>query len=200
MPSILIIRERSWAQSVTVSTVRVLHKLQNLPTTQEGQIHYKMLLDSFKKERREPVKQATPMTHRYLLKLVQDVKIHVELKAVAWMATLVGFSMLLRVSNLGPPTHAKFNPEQHFARSDLMIKEGLWALGVRWTKTLQSKNRVNWSPLVPVQNKLICPRHWVLRMVRLIPAGLDEPLFLVREGGERYPHGGPDQQIAKQVV
>ena len=114
-----------------VSTVRVLHRLQNLLTPTTGQIHYKLISELYKKFRKEPVRQATPMSHQMLLKLVERVNLDQELEAVAWTSVLVGFSMILRVSNLGPHTRSKFDPNNHFLRSDLVVKQGLWSLGVR---------------------------------------------------------------------
>ena len=52
---------------------------------------------------------------------------------------------------------------------------------------MQHRNKTNWSPLVPDENKLISTKHWVLRMVRMIPAEPHEPLFLVRDAEERHP-------------
>ena len=47
-------------------------------------------------------------------------------------------------------------------------------------------NKVVEAPLAPAKEKCICPEHRVLRMMKLILAGLYEPLFLVREGRHRY--------------
>ena len=43
------------------------------------------------------------------------------------------------------------------------------------------------GPLLPARDKTICPQFWMRRMYKLIPARLDEPMFLIREGEHRYP-------------
>ena len=174
-----------------VSTVRVLHKLQNYYSPQPGQIHYKMLSQSFKKQRKEPIRQAVPITHQLLLKIFEKVQVWVELEAVAWTAVLVGFSMVLRISNLGPRTRDKFDPANNFVRNDLAEKDGILSLGVRWSKTRQLRNKTIWGPLLPSSDKRICTKHWVTRMVKNIPEEKHEPLFLVREGAHRFPTTGP---------
>ena len=174
-----------------VSTIRVLHQLQGYAVPPPGQIHYKMLMEFLKKDRKDPVKQATPMDHGNLFRLFEHVDLNSELEAVGWTAVLMGYSMMLRVSNLGPMTRAKFDIDQNFTRADLQLRQGHWSLGVRWSKTMQHKNKTNWAPLLPSQHKCINTKHWVLRMVKLIPAQQNEPLFLVQQGDNRYPLTSP---------
>ena len=97
------------------------------------------------------------------------------------MAVLVAFTLILRVSNIGPAARKDFNSHQHFLRSDLVLKEGIWTLGVRWSKTIQFRNKILWALIVPSQDKRICPHTWMQRMIRIIPAADHEPLFLVRD-------------------
>ena len=162
------------------SSVRTLHRLQGLPVPETDQIHYSKTIQCFKKARKTPVKQATPMTHETLLQLFQHVNLTQELEAVAWVAVLVGFCLILRVSNLGPVSRNKFDPDKNFVRGDLQYKQGFYTLSVHWSKTIQYKNKVLEAPLVPAKNKAICPQHWVTKMIKLIPAHEAEPLFLVR--------------------
>ena len=170
-----------------VSTVRLLHKLEGYDTPEPGQIHYNKISNSFKKQRTKPMKQAAPMTHQLLFRIFEHVNLAVELEAMTWTAVLVGFSVILRISDLGPETREKFRPDQHFTKADLEFEDGYWNLYIRWSKTIQYKNRVVKAPVVPSSNRSICPQHWLNRMIKLIPAQSHEPLFLVREGAHRYP-------------
>ena len=170
-----------------VGTVKVLHKLQGYTTPSPGQIHYKMLSNGIKSGCLKPVKQAEPLTHDVLLLIFTQVNFADEVQVVTWVAVLVGFSLVLRVSNLGPASRAKFHSAQHFLRSDLIYKKGFWTMNVRWTKTVQYRNKIMATLLVPARFKEICPQHWVKRMTTLIPAAPHEPFFLVREGNNRFP-------------
>ena len=92
---------------------------------QASQIHYAKLFEGLKKQCKEPVKQAEPMTHDTLRLMFDAVNFADELEAVAWVVTLVGFTLVLRVSNLGPVSRTKFNPHMHFMRQDLLYKENI---------------------------------------------------------------------------
>ena len=170
-----------------VSTIRVLHRLQGYWTPDPGQIHYNKMILAFEKQRQEPVKQAAPMTHQVLLQLYEHVDFRSELQAVTWVSLLVGFTLVLRVSNLAPRTRTEFDPRKNLLRSDLQYVKGFWTVNIRWTKTIQTMNRTILAPLVPAAVKIICPQHWITRMIKLIPAEPQEPLFLVRQGHTRLP-------------
>ena len=145
------------------------------------------MIQGLRKERKTPVRQAAPIGHHNLLSIFQQVNLNNELEVVTWVLLLVGFSLVLRVLNLGPVSRDKFDPEKNFCRSDLVFKQGYWILQVKWSKTIQFRNKVLEAPLVPSHVKQICPQYWVMRMVKLIPAGPREPLFLVCDGHNRYP-------------
>ena len=172
-----------------VSTVRVKHRLKDLPVPEKGQIHYKLFSDGLKKADTRIVQQAGNMTQAILFKLAQVVNFAAELEAVAFTAILIAFSLVLRVSNIGPPSRAKFDPHSHLKRSDVRIIDGHVSVGIRWSKTVQHRNKVKWTPLMPSKYSLICPVRWLLKMFKIIKAYPHEPLFMVREGknNDRYP-------------
>ena len=90
------------------------------------------------------VKQAEPITPQLLVKmsLVVDYTDHIEM--VAWVATLLGFTMFLRKSNLVPESMDKFYHNQQFTRADVQVTGPLEPLMVdlRWTKTIQFKQKI----------------------------------------------------------
>ena len=170
-----------------VSSIRILHKLAEMPCPDSAQIHFTMMMNGFKRMETRPVKQADPVDHEILLRLFTKVNLAKELEAVAWTAVLTGFNLVLRVSNLGPVSRKKFDPLKHPVRGDFQIKDGYPALGIRWSKTNQYRNRINWAPIMAVKHREINPNWWIQRMIQLIPAQDSEPLFLVREGNNRFP-------------
>ena len=151
------------------STVRLVHRLENLPVPEKGQIHFRMVSEGLKKTYKKPVWQAYPITQELLLQIFHKVDFRFELQVVAWVAVLVAFTLLLCVSNLGPRTRGLFSKHQHFLRSDYVIRNGWPTIGVQWSKTVQHRNGVNWAPLVPAMDRRICPQHWVKRMIQYIP-------------------------------
>ena len=162
-----------------VSSIRVLHQLAEIPCPDLKQIHFSMLMRGLKRQDDRPVKQASPMDHQILKSLFTHVDLGSELEAVAWTAILVGFNLVLRISNLGPVSQNKFDPRQNLVRSDYVIKNNIPTIGIRWSKTNQYRNRINWTPLIPSRDREICPIWWMTRMCTLILAGPDKRLFLV---------------------
>ena len=170
-----------------VSSVRTVHKLKGYAVPEVGQIHYKKLSDGLKRQNEKPVKQAEPMTHGKLRKLFKQVDFAKELEAVAWVAVLLAFNLILRVSNIGPKTRKKFDIGKHFLRSDIALKRNYWTMSVRWAKNIQFKNRILHAPLIPAKTRDICPVYWVGKMLRNVPAQSHEPFFTVHEKNSRYP-------------
>ena len=101
---------------------------------------------------------------------------------IAWTATLLGFYMFLRKSNLVPEAIDKFDPICQSARSDvnLLGLDKAMMFEVRWTKTIQFKQRILRVPVLPADNKAICPVFWVQKMLQDNPGTQQEPLFLIR--------------------
>ena len=79
----------------------------------------KMFIQGLKRALEHDVKQAAPITPEILLKMSNVVNYTDQTEMVAWVATLVGFTMFLRKSNLVPDTRTTFDPQMQFKRSDL---------------------------------------------------------------------------------
>ena len=170
-----------------ISSIRVLHRLAGLQCPPASQVHFQLLMQGLQRQCTRPIIQADPIDHPTLKRLFKHVDVSKELHAVAWTAVLVGFNLVLRVSNLGPSSRGKFDPNKHLLRSDYAVRQGYPTIGIRWSKTNQYRNRVNWAPILQLQDRQISPLWWVQKMLANIPAEPHELMFLVREKGERYP-------------
>ena len=56
---------------------------------------------------------------------------------------------------------------------------------VRWSKTLQFKQKVLRLPVLPVQNKKICPVLWAHYMINTIPAAKTDAAFTIYHKGHK---------------
>ena len=121
------------------------------------------------------VKQAAPITPELLLKMSAAVDLNAITEIVAWTATLLGFYMFLRKSNLVPDTMHSFDPNQQFTRQDIHISQaqGPVMVQIRWSKTIQFRQRILRVPVLPAENKKICPVFRLHYMVNHVPG---EPL------------------------
>ena len=114
-----------------------------------------------------------------------DYTNHIDM--VVWVCSLVGFTMFLRWSNLVPEAMDKFNPQMQFRRQDFNLTGPLSAMmaEITWAKNLQFKQKILRVPVLPTENKAICPVIWVHYMVQQIPAGPQDPAFTIWVGGEK---------------
>ena len=135
----------------------------------------------------QETKQMKPITPEMLIKIFDVVDFTNMTDMVAWVATLVGFTLFLRRSNLAPESMTKFDSEKQFCRKDFNVIDptSVMMAEVRWSKTIQFKEKVLRLPILPAENKNICPVVWVHYMLEQIPGSPEDPLFLVPSKGEK---------------
>ena len=162
------------------SGVRTCLALLGLPIPEVKDRQIQMFTIGLRRVMQHEVKQAAPITPELLVKLskVVDYKDLVEL--VSWTGTLLGFYMFLRKSNLVPDTMEDFNPEHQFTRDvNLTTPDHAMMFEIRWSKTIQFKQKVLRMPILPAQNKAICPVYWTYKMMQLVPAGPKDPVLAI---------------------
>ena len=98
---------------------------------------------------------------------------------VAWVAVLLGFTMFLRKSNLVPDSMEEFEPKQQFCRSDVLDPLQPMMIDVRWSKTNQYRKKVPKVPVLPTDNKAICPVLWMHYLVNTVRAGPMDAAFTI---------------------
>ena len=127
------------------------------------------------------IKQAAPVTPQVLLRMSKVVNYRDRIEVIAWTAVLLDFYMFLRKSNLVPDTMDKFDPVQQFRRADINLLGLHKAMmcEVRWTKTLQFRQKVLRFLVLPAHNKAICPVFWTHKMIVDNPGEPEDPLFLI---------------------
>ena len=132
-------------------------------------------------------RQMKPITPEMLLKIFDVVDFTNLTDMVAWVATLVGFTLFLRRSNLVPEAMDKFDPEKQFSRKDFNIIDPLSVMmaEITWSKTIQFKEKILRLPILPAGNKSICPVLWMHYMFEQIPGNPEDPAFMVPYKGEK---------------
>ena len=168
------------------SGVRTCHALLGLEIPDPKDKQMQMFSQGLKRILIHAIKQAEPMTPELLLKISKVVNYRDQVEMVAWVATLLGFYMFMRRSNLVPDTMDNFNINEQFCRADLNIinLDSAMMAEVRWSKTLQFRQKILRFPVLPAQNKAICPVYWTHHMVNAIPAGPQDPAFTVKLEGQ----------------
>ena len=153
-----------------------------VPDTNDRQM--KMFITGLKRVMPHAVKQAEPVTPQLLVKLSKVVNYKDQVEMVAWTGLLLGFYMFLRKSNLVPDTMDGFNKDQQFCRGDINLLglDKAMMIEIRWSKTIQHKQKILRVPVLPANNKAICPVFWMHYMVNRVPAGGDQPVLALSAG------------------
>ena len=151
-----------------------------IPDVKDRQMQ--MFIAVLKKGMEHVVKQAAPITPNILLNISKVVNYRDRVEVIAWTAMLMGFFMFLHKSNLVPEAMDKFDALHQFRWKDinLMGLDRAMMCEIRWTKTMQRKGDMLRFPVLPANNKRICPVFWVHKMVLENPGEPEEPLFLIR--------------------
>ena len=167
-----------------LSGIRTCLALLGLQIPYSNDRQMKMFITGLKRAMPHSIKQAEPVDPLTLLKLSKVVNYKDQVEMVAWTALLVGFYLFLRKSNLVPDSMTTFDIQQEFCRGDinLMGLDKAMMIEIRWSKTIQHKQKILRLPVLPAQNKAICPVFWVHYMVSQIPAGTQDPAFTLSAG------------------
>ena len=168
-----------------LSGVHTCLALMGLEVPDVNDRQMKMFTMGLKRIMPHAVKQAEPVTPELLLRISKVINYKDQVEMVAWTRLLLGFYMFLHKSNLVPDTMDGFDKEMQFCRSDLN-KLGLdkaMMCEIRWSKTIQHKQKVLRLPVLPAKNKAICPVFWVHYMVNTIPVAPQELILAIKAAG-----------------
>lgn len=162
-----------------LSGVRTLHALADLPYPNTESLIHRMVLKGIKSQNKNPRKQAEAITPQVLKLISQQVQYSDDLEMVAWVAVLIGFHCLLRASNLTVRSAQAFNPQEHLLRQDFRMHKHMLLVHIKWTKTLQYREKKLLIPVIPFADEDINAVKWFHIMVDRIRAPPSAPAFAV---------------------
>ena len=151
-----------------------------IPDVKDRQMQ--MFITGLKRTMVHAVKQAAPVTPQILLRISKVVNYRDRIEVIAWTVVLLGFYMFLQKSNLVPDAMDKFEPLHQFTRADahLLGLGKAMMFEIRWTKTIQFREKILRVPVLPAKNSAICPVYWMHRMVQDNPGAPLDLLFLIK--------------------
>ena len=126
------------------SAIRTFQALLGLPIPNPQEKEMQMFNQGLKRVMDHEVKQAAPITPEILLRMSRVVDYTSQIDMVAWVATLIGFTMFLHKSNLVPDSMVNFNPQMQFRRMDFNITHpaSVMMAEITWAKNLQFKQDI----------------------------------------------------------
>lgn len=162
-----------------IAAVRTLHGLLELPVPDiSGHVH-QAVMRGLKARHKLPKKKAMPIDPEVFERIKPFVNFGNNLELVAWVALLMGFHLLLRVSNITAASRNTFNPQENLVRRDFRMHGEVMLVHIRWTKTLQYKERQLLIPVIPFADGDISAVDWFQYMIARIPAKPESPAFAV---------------------
>ena len=84
-------------------------------------------------------------------------------------------------------THYLRTHSRHMAVNSTLAKDEVRAcrlqqkFEIRWSKTIQFRQKVLRMQVLPTKNKAICPVFWTHVMIQLVPAGPMDPVLAIRD-------------------
>ena len=110
---------------------------------------------------------------RYILK---SVKIN---RQAVFLLAFFGF---LRLSNIAPHSLTSFDPSRHLCAGDLIFAKHFLKVILKWSKTIQDRNKVHLLTLTRVKGLKLCPYVACKQAIRLYLPGPNDPLFQIKCG------------------
>ena len=101
-----------------------------------------------------------------------------------WAACLVAFFSFFRKSNLLIPVPHQFDPSKHLCVSDVRFSPTGAVLSVRWSKTIQFKQRTLLIPLLRMAGSPFCPSAALMLCINTL-SQCDNPMPLFSFPSER---------------
>ena len=112
---------------------------------------------------------------RKLIKACDTLESNYTYKAIFLMA-FFGFS---RISNLAPHSYSQFDPSRHLTPTDIVFKKSTMTVALKWSKTMQTRDRVHTIVLPKLGSSILCPVNALKRALAVYSPGHNDPLFQV---------------------
>ena len=129
--------------------------------------------------------QKLPVTPGMLLHIYQLLNTSDTFHLCLWAAFTFGFFTFLRKSNIAAPSLKDFNPDKHLTRGDIFVSQDMLLVKVRWSKTIQFKQRLLLLPVSAIPNSVLCPVKAYSQLAIAVPACHNSPAFQYLDGAGR---------------
>ena len=102
-------------------------------------------------------------------------------------AYLLSFFSFLRISNLVPHNINSYDPLQQLARADIIFAPPGALVIIKWSKTLQYKNKVRVLKIPHLGTSPLCPVRALKNLLKFTQGSCNSPLFQVQYQGSWVP-------------
>lgn len=171
-----------------LNVVRIIHLESGNPNPLENNWYVSSILKGVRRVKGDNSSQKRPITIDILKNLASILDFRLSFDRTFWSACLVAFFSFFRKSNLLIQSPESFDEKRHLCATDVQFLLDGAVLTVRWSKTIQFRERILKIPLPKLQNSLFCPSVAVLGITLDCPAPPNNvPLFRYQEKGKTLP-------------
>ena len=137
--------------------IGLMHKEFGLPNPLIGNWQLSSLLTGVKRVCGNDLKQKLPINFDILRGIHSQLNLTYSVDAAFWAICLVAFFGMFRKSHLLISNNGSFDPAKQLTKGDFSFIPGGVLVRVRWSKTIQFRERVVQIPLMQVPGSLFCP-------------------------------------------
>ena len=153
-----------------LNIVGLLHREFGLPNPLINNWPLKTLLTGINRSKGVARQQKQPITPFILLRLRSTLNLTTSIDASFWAICLVAFFGMFRKSHLLPTTPFQFDPTKQLTKADLQLFTWGILITIRWSKTIQFRERVVQIPLPRIPNSFLCPKAAVMGALKFTAA------------------------------
>lgn len=115
------------------------------------------ILKGLRRHKGDSTHQKLPITTSLLFGILSTLDFNQPFDLSFWVACLVGFFTFFRKSNLLIPAPDKFDPAKHLCQSDVHLSTMGAVICVRWSKSIQFRQKTLQIPLPRIVASPFCP-------------------------------------------
>ena len=154
-----------------LNVVRLMHVESGHTNPLSDSWYLSSILKGLRRFKGDSTRPKLPMTCHILQRILSLLGLTRSFDFTFWAVCLVGFFSFFRKSNLLVPSLAAFDPQKHLCQSDVTLEASGAVISVRWSKTIQFRQRNIHIPLPHIPGSPFCPSNALylcLHMVHLI--------------------------------
>ena len=154
-----------------LNIVGLMHKEFGLDNPLTDDWHLTSLLKGIKRTIGQPPNQKKPITINMLIDIHSGLNLNNSFDSSFWAICLTAFFGLFRKSHLLTTTKTAFDPSKQFTKSDFIFYPWGALVHVRWSKTIQFRERTVHLPLPRIPHSVLCPVTAILHAFSFTQSG-----------------------------
>ena len=140
---------------------------------------FRMLFKGIARNLSHTPSRAHPMSPQLLLNLSEKMDFSSPYHTSMWAVMVCGFYLFCRLSNL-LPQFKNFDKSKQLTRSDVFMAQDAVVFQIKWSKVVQTKERVIQTPLKAIPGSILCPKAALVNVCRVSKASSTDHLFAYR--------------------